>query len=128
MHPPGEWVQSLGDDNAWHEHQLAESPLPTRRELDRIVTDQPVFLLRGTRCRRAQLTCYRRSSAADPRLTGVELDTETGSPAGVRHPTPPGRLRHPEPWRQLEILEAGVSTALEVRHHGSCRSGLARSF
>jgi len=44
---PGEWIQSFGDDNAWHEHQLAEKRLPTRAELDAAAPDHPVYLYRG---------------------------------------------------------------------------------
>lgn len=46
-HPSGEWIQSFGDDNAWHEHRLAERRLPSRSELDAAAPDHPVFLYRG---------------------------------------------------------------------------------
>jgi predicted amidohydrolase YtcJ len=45
--PPGEWLQSFGDDNAWHEHQLQEQRLPTRDELDDAAPNHPVYLYRG---------------------------------------------------------------------------------
>lgn len=41
------WCQSFGDDNAWHESQLAERRLPTRLELDSVAPTHPVFLYRG---------------------------------------------------------------------------------
>jgi predicted amidohydrolase YtcJ len=44
---PGEWIQSFGDDNAWHEDQLRERRLPTREELDAAAPGHPVFLYRG---------------------------------------------------------------------------------
>jgi predicted amidohydrolase YtcJ len=44
---PGEWIQSFGDDNAWHEDQLDEKRLPTRSELDDAAPEHPVFLYRG---------------------------------------------------------------------------------
>jgi predicted amidohydrolase YtcJ len=44
---PGEWIQSFGDDNAWHEHQLQERRLPTRAELDDAAPEHPVYLYRG---------------------------------------------------------------------------------
>ena len=44
---PGEWIQSFGDDNAWHEQRLQERRLPTRAELDDVAPDHPVYLYRG---------------------------------------------------------------------------------
>ncbi len=44
---PGEWIQSFGDDNAWHENRLTDNRLPTRTELDGVAPDHPVFLYRG---------------------------------------------------------------------------------
>lgn len=44
---PRDWIQSFGDDNAWHERQLAEKRLPTRAELDAAAPDHPVYLYRG---------------------------------------------------------------------------------
>ena len=41
------WCQSFGDDNAWHERQLAEGRLPTRLELDSVASEHPVFVYRG---------------------------------------------------------------------------------
>lgn len=45
--PEGEWIQSFGDDNAWHESRLQEQRLPTREELDRAAPLHPVYLYRG---------------------------------------------------------------------------------
>lgn len=45
--PADEWLQSFGDDNAWHESRLREKRLPTRRELDAVAPAQRVFLYRG---------------------------------------------------------------------------------
>lgn len=45
--PQGEWIQSFGDDNAWHESQLRERRLPSRTELDEAAPHHPVYLYRG---------------------------------------------------------------------------------
>ena len=110
--PAGEWVQSFGDDNAWHEHQLAERRLPTRRELDRIVTDQPVFLLRGPDVAALNSQAIDELGPQILALTDVELDTETGLLQGSDIRLLQGDLRSPEPWRQLEILEAACRRLL----------------
>ncbi|MES1247081.1 MAG: amidohydrolase family protein, partial [Actinomycetota bacterium] len=44
---PDGWIQSFGDDNAWHEQRLRERRLPTRDELDAAAPSNPVFLYRG---------------------------------------------------------------------------------
>lgn len=45
--PEGEWIQSFGDDNSWHESRLREGRLPTRVELDTAAPRHPVYLYRG---------------------------------------------------------------------------------
>lgn len=42
--PPGDWVQC---SSRWHETNLKEARLPTRKELDRFSPDNPVYLPRG---------------------------------------------------------------------------------
>jgi predicted amidohydrolase YtcJ len=44
--PRGAWIEASG---MWHESALAERRLPTRRELDSVTPDHPVYLPRGTR-------------------------------------------------------------------------------
>jgi len=44
--PKGEWVEGSA---MWHETALAERRFPTRRELDAVAPDHPVYLPRGTR-------------------------------------------------------------------------------
>jgi predicted amidohydrolase YtcJ len=46
--PRGAWIRSFGDDNSWHEDQLAEGRLPTRSEIEDVAGNaNPVFLYRG---------------------------------------------------------------------------------
>jgi predicted amidohydrolase YtcJ len=44
--PAGEWLEA---SPMWHETALAEKRFPTRRELDSVAPDHPVYLPRGTR-------------------------------------------------------------------------------
>jgi hypothetical protein len=44
---PDEWIESFGDDRAWHEDQLAEKHLPGLTALDQVAPQNPVFLFRG---------------------------------------------------------------------------------
>lgn len=44
MTPAGEWVVS---SSRWHETQLTEARVPTRRELDAVARDHPVLIRRG---------------------------------------------------------------------------------
>src|SRR5580765_5699683 len=44
--PTGEWVEGSA---MWHETALAERRFPTRKELDAVAPDHPVYLPRGTR-------------------------------------------------------------------------------
>lgn len=102
--PVGEWVQSFGDDNAWHERQLAEGRLPTRTELDRIVHDRPLFLLRGPDVAALNSLAVAELEPQISNLDDVQLDSSTGLLRGSDIRLLQGDLRTPSPGRQLEIL------------------------
>jgi predicted amidohydrolase YtcJ len=126
--PAGEWVQSFGDDNAWHERQLIERRLPTRHELDRVVIDQPVFLLRGPDVAVLNSLAVEELGSQVPALGGVELDAESGLLQGSDIRLLQGDLRSPEPWRQLEILEAACRRLLRFGITAVVDPGLPARF
>jgi len=99
---PGAWVQSFGDDNAWHETQLRERRLPTRQELDAAAPDHPVFLYRGQDA--AAL-----NSAAAERLR-TKLDDDAG------WCTEDGRLASPRARLLQAELPAPADAAATLEH------------
>jgi predicted amidohydrolase YtcJ len=69
---PGEWIEASPQ---WHETSLTERRLPTRRELDSVAPDNPVYVPRGTRF----------FAAANSRaLQAAGLDRSTPDPPGGR--------------------------------------------
>jgi predicted amidohydrolase YtcJ len=110
--PVGEWVQSFGDDNAWHERALAEGRLPTRLELDRAVADRPVFLLRGPGVAALNSLAIAELAPQMGGLSDVELDEATGLLSGSDIRLLQGDLRGPGPQRRLELLAEACRTLL----------------
>jgi predicted amidohydrolase YtcJ len=66
----GEWIEVSG---MWHESALAEQRFPTRRELDSVAPDHPVYLPRGTRF-------FAVANSLALKLAGI--DEHTPAPAG----------------------------------------------
>jgi len=82
--PPGNWL--LGG-SGWHESQLAEGRLPTRRELDAVTPDHPVFIRRGGHVAVANGVALARAGidreTRDPVGGVIVRDPATGEPTGA---------------------------------------------
>src|SRR5436190_4732192 len=70
--PKGEWVEGSA---MWHETALAEKRFPTRKEMDAVAPDHPVYLPRGTRF-------FAVANSLALRLAGI--DERTPEPDGGR--------------------------------------------
>lgn len=105
---PGEWIQSFGDDNAWHEDRLVEERLPERSELDDVAPDHPVYLYRG------QDAAVLNSAAIDALAT--VLETAAGwNPENGQLRSPMARVLQedlPQPSDQATTLEAAAHALL----------------
>lgn len=78
-----EWIATSGD---WHESQIEEGRLPTRREIDAVAPNNPVFIPRGGHVAvansRALALAGVDKNTADPE-GGVIVRDGTGEPTGV---------------------------------------------
>ena len=126
--PPGEWVQSFGDDNAWHERQLVEGRLPTRAELDRVTMEHPIFLLRGPDVAALNSLAVAELKPQMPGLADVELDEDQGVLRGADIRLLQGELRQPHTERQLEILEQACQRLLSFGLTAVVDPGLPARF
>jgi predicted amidohydrolase YtcJ len=126
--PVGEWVHSFGDDNAWHERQLAEARLPTRAELDQVVAEHPVFLLRGPDVAVLNSLGVAELLPQVATLDDVEIDEETGLLRGSDVRLLQNDLRTPERPRRLEILGAACRKLLSLGVTAVVDPGLPASF
>jgi predicted amidohydrolase YtcJ len=105
---PGEWIQSFGDDNAWHEERLLEERLPERSELDDVAPDHPVYLYRG------QDAAALNSAAVDA-LAAVLQANAGWDPHRGQLRSPLARVLQeglPQPSDQPATLEAAARTLL----------------
>jgi hypothetical protein len=121
-------VHSFGDDNAWHERQLAEGRLPTREELDRVTSAHPIFLLRGPDVAALNSLAVAELEPQVADFADVELDEERGLLQGTDIRLLQGELRQPEPDRQLEILEQACQRLLSVGITAVVDPGLPARF
>jgi len=126
--PVGEWVHSFGDDNAWHERQLPEARLPTRAELDRVVAEHPVFLLRGPDVAVLNSLGVVELLPQVGALEDVEIDEESGLLRGFDVRLLQGDLRAPGRQRRLEILGAACRKLLSLGVTAVVDPGLPASF
>jgi predicted amidohydrolase YtcJ len=83
--PRGEWIEVSA---MWHETALAEKRFPTRRELDAVVPDHPVYLPRGTRFFAVANSLALRQAGIDehtpePDGGSFERDAATGELTGL---------------------------------------------
>jgi hypothetical protein len=82
--PDGEWV--LGGWG-WHESQLDEQRLPTRRELDDVAPDNPVFVPRGGHVAILNSAAMTRAGIdeeqPDPDGGTIVRNPDTGKPNGI---------------------------------------------
>jgi predicted amidohydrolase YtcJ len=96
--PRGEWIEVSG---MWHESALAEHRFPTRRELDAVAPEHPVYLPRGTRF-------FAVVNSAALNLAGI--DETTSDPEGGRFERDPhtgeltGLLLQPAAFNRVKRL------------------------
>jgi predicted amidohydrolase YtcJ len=121
-------VQSFGDDNAWHERQLVERRLPTREELDHVVDDRPLFLLRGPDVAALNSMAVAELKPLIEQLPDVVLDGATGLLRGADIRLLQGDLRPPAPSRRPEILREACDTLLSVGIAAVVDPGLPARF
>ena len=126
--PAGEWIQSFGDDNAWHEQQLNEARLPTRAELDGVTVEHPVFLLRGPDVAALNSLAVAELESQLGSLGEVELDGAAGVLRGHDIRILQGELRQPARQRQLEILEQACRKLLSYGITAVVDPGLPARF
>jgi predicted amidohydrolase YtcJ len=112
----GEWIQSFGDDNAWHENQLHEQRLPTRSELDDAAPEHPVFLYRGgaAALNSAAAEALREPLAADSGWDGARGFLDSPLAQILQEGLPIGR----DPLATLqrasqELLTFGITTIVD---------------
>jgi predicted amidohydrolase YtcJ len=126
--PPGEWVQSFGDDGAWHERQLTERRLPDRAELDRAAPSHPVFLFRGPDA--VALNSLAAQALAEP-LAGpfaVEWEPTSGHVRSARAKALQRLLPPPDPARDQEYLRKASRALLRMGITSVVDPGLPATF
>lgn len=119
--PPGEWLQSFGDDNAWHERRLAEGRLPTRDELDSSIDDRPVFLYRGPDAAVLNSVAVAELGSLIDTVAGATLDPTSGLLSGpdIRSLLGDLRLLSSVPGPAIlgeackELLSFGIATVVD---------------
>lgn len=126
--PPGEWVHSFGDDNAWHERQLRERRLPTREELDRVCSQQPLFLLRGPDVAALNSLAV---AELEPLMSGADdmsLERDLGLLSGTDIRLLQGDLPGPSLDRRQEILQQACRKLLSFGITAVVDPGLPARF
>lgn len=122
----GEWIAASGD---WHESQVKEGRLPTRKEIDAVAPDNPVFIPRGGHVAVANSRALA-LAGVDKNTTnpegGIIVRDSAGEPSGVlvegaatllvRRLVPP--LTQQQRLRGLEIyttklLSAGITSIVD---------------
>lgn len=106
-----EWIRSFGDDNAWHERQLAECRLPSREELNAAGNGRPVFLYRGGAAALNDVAAERLA----PMLEAVDdggWDAGRGWLYGPTAKRVEAALPKASPERELEALESAATRLL----------------
>lgn len=106
--PRGEWIEIAP---TWHESTLAERRLPTRRELDSVAPDHPVYVPRGTRF-------FAVTNSAGFKAAGI--DTSVEDPPGGQFERDEsgeltGRMFNPPAFDQVKRLLPGVTHETRLR-------------
>ena len=126
--PDGEWIEAFGNDNFWHERQLDEGRLPTRRELDSAAPQNPVFLYRGPDAAALNTLAIRGLAGVLPEELRDGWDVSRGWVRGrltsqSRSAVPPLAFE-----RQLDLLRRGCNRLLTMGITSVADPGLPARF
>lgn len=126
--PAGEWLQVLGEDNAWSEGIVPSDVLPTQPELDRTAPRHPLYLLLESDRAGLNSLAVQRLEPILASLPASSWDPESGRIFGPAAGEIQRQLPRPGRAWQLELLERAGLTLLRLGITGIVDPGLPGTF